>query len=126
MTSSKDAPPATGDSAIPLADLHRLIEPVMAAYAGKSDAEIWHDSRRKATIAAGVCSGLVMIAASGGTINSGADKIGTFIEKVASGLNQLEPKTPAPAARAETAETPRSPARDPLAPAIGAWIEHKQ
>lgn len=112
------------DGKIDWATLDQRMRPIRAAYAGKSDAELWHEARRKLLIAAGLCAEVTVITALDGAIASASDKIGAFIEKAASGLSQI--KAPLADSAPPYGDAAHAHEPDPLADAIAAWSGHSE
>ena len=118
MESNKQAQP---DTKIDFAELAEQLRPVVATYAGMTDAEVARAVWRKQMIAAGVCADC---AAAGETHILGAlDKVGAFLDKAASGFVQLHGALTHTGAadKAQSADGYRPREIDPLAHAIETW-----
>src|SRR5262245_5056078 len=116
--SNKQAQPDTEIDFDALAD---RLRPLVAAYAGMTDAEVARAVWRKQMIAAGACADCA--AGGEGRIVSVLDKVGAFLDKAASGFVQLHGvlNDGAQEAAAEHSNGPRPRESDPLAHAIEAW-----
>jgi hypothetical protein len=110
------------DTKIDFSVLAEQLQPLVAAYACMTDAEVARAVWRKQMIAAGVCADC---AASGhGPIVGVLDKVGAFLDKAASGFVQLHGALQGAAAQesaAADADGLRPCENDPLAHAIETW-----